>query len=114
MTMVVSLTVISGMCLATTELAPRAAALGGIRPGAKTAAVQSIYGMQNNREEAYTGAGDRLEVWTYGASFTICFMGDTVVLLKTTANNGIKTHAGFSVGSNINAIYNLYGPPFVD
>ena len=114
MTMVASLIVISGTCLATTELAPSAAALGGIRPGAKTVAVQRIYGMPNNREDACTGDGERLEVWTYGDSFAIYFMGDTVVLLKTTANNGVKTPAGFSVGSNINAIYNLYGPPFVD
>lgn len=112
--MVVSLVFISGTCLATTELAPRAAALGGIRPGAKNTAVQRIYGSPNHRDVGYTGDGERLDIWMYGDSFIIYFMGNTVVLLKTTANNGIKTPAGFSVGSNINAIYNLYGPPFVD
>ena len=114
MVVLTSLMLISSTCLATVELAPSAAALGGIRPGAKTAAVQKIYGMPNHRGESYTGDGDRLEVWTYGDSFSIYFMGNTVVLLKTTANNGIKTPAGLSVGSNINTVYNTYGAPFVD
>lgn len=114
LTMFVYMLSISSTCMATVEMAPSAAALGGIRPGAKMAAVKRIYGMPNHREDGYAPEGDKLEIWTYGDSFTIYFMKDTVVLLKTTANNGIKTPAGFTVGSSKNAIYNSYEPPFLD
>lgn len=100
--------------MATAPMAPSVAALGGIRPGNNMIAVKRIYGMPNHRETSYNTDGDILKVWIYGDSFYIYFYRDTVVLLKTTANNGIKTPAGFTVGTRKETIYNAYGPPFVD
>lgn len=70
--------------------------------------------MPDHRETTYDSEGDEMDLWTYGDSFTIYFIKDTVVLLKTTANNGIKTPAGFTVGTRKDTIYNTYGSPFVD
>ena len=101
------------VCIA--AVSPNQAALGGIRPGAKMEAVKRIYGMPEQRELSYSRMdGDYIEVWTYGGSFEIHFIGDAVVFMKSTANNGIKTPAGFTVGSNINAIRNYLGTPFVE
>lgn len=85
------------------------AALGGIQIGATVDYVRSIYG-EPTKERVLDGhwCGYTLE-WTYGETFTIEFANGKVENITVTADNGIKTPAGFAVGQNISGPLAYYG-----
>jgi len=84
-------------------------ALGGITLGATEDYVKKIYGNPTNVTYDY---GDfenaHRKTFDYGGTFKITFSNDKVLEAETTANNGIKTPSGFSVGSRVSDVMNYY------
>ena len=92
-------------------------AIGGIALGASESYVKSIYGEPDDISFQKSGfMGYRTKTYRYGNSFFIMFWqgnkGGTawsVVDVKTTANNGLKTPKGFTVGMSRAAVIDYYG-----
>ena len=92
-------------------------AIGGIELGASESYVKRIYGEPDDisfQEHGFMGY--RTKTYRYGNSFFIMFWqgnkGGTkwrVVDVKTTANNGLKTPRGFTVGMSRAALLDYYG-----
>lgn len=84
-------------------------ALGGIQIGATENYVKRIYGEPNDTNYDSNGVRGNLKIYNYGGSFFISFANGKVVEAKTTANNGIATPPGFTVGTPISRVENYYG-----
>ena len=52
-----------------------------------------------------------MDRYTYGTSFQVTFVGDTVMYINTSAHNGIATPAGVTVGDPADKIARTYGKP---
>ena len=52
-----------------------------------------------------------MDRYTYGTSFQVTFVGDTVMYINTSAHNGIATPAGVTVGDPADKITRTYGKP---
>lgn len=86
-------------------------ALGGITPGSSPDYVRSVYGAPT-KERKLRGLYDMS--YTYGTSFVIFFdkvqSGEYVVVaMRSTANNGIKTPDGITVGMTRADVRRAYG-----
>lgn len=88
-------------------------ALGGIMVGMKRAQVEAIYGAPTERTEPAKSAAldEMMDRYTYGTSFQVTFVGDTVMYINTSAHNGIATPAGVTVGDPADKIARTYGKP---
>ena len=91
-------------------------ALGGLQVGATEKRVREIYGEPDDIEydEIMMGGFPLTPVKTfyYGKGFKITLIGRseeyTLLSVNINANNGIKTPAGFTIGSNINDVRKYY------
>ena len=89
-------------------------ALGGIELGATPERVRSIYGNPDGvkklvgRDVSFWG-GQSGESWTYGNSFGITFIDGHALLISSSAQNGLKTPDGISVGDTAAKLYRTYG-----
>lgn len=73
------------------------AALGGITLGSTVSYVESVYG-QPRGYRTIQGVAGPLKASVYGGSFLVGYYKGIVQEVITTANNGIKTPAGLTVG----------------
>lgn len=98
------------------EIPENEIALGGLQVRASEARVREIYGEPTEIEykEIHMGGirGTAAKTFKYGKGFEIFLMeqknGYEVWGIKITANNGIKTPAGFGYGSNISDVKKYY------
>lgn len=85
-------------------------AIGGISIGTSMDEIKQIYGEPDKIElQPNNPAFEDVEIWTYGKSFIINLNratdgGKTPYLIRTNANNGLKTPSGFTVGQNIGVV----------
>ncbi len=85
-------------------------AIGGVPVGTSMDEVRQIYGEPTKIElQPDNRAFEDVEIWTYGESFTINFTRSTngskiAYLIKTTADNGLITPSGFTVGQSIGVV----------
>lgn len=91
----------------TGDISEKEIALGGITLGATEDYVKKIYGEPTNVNYDY-GAFEHSKTFDYGGTFKVKFGNGKVTSVETTANNGIKTPSGFSVGSRLSDIINYY------
>ena len=91
-------------------------ALGGLMVGTTRAQVEAIYGAPTARTEPRMSPAldEMMDEYTYGTSFKIIFVKDTVMYLNTNAHNGIATPAGVTVGDPADKIMQTYGKPWRD
>ena len=91
-------------------------ALGGLMVGTTRAQVEAIYGAPTERTEPRMSPAldEMMDEYTYGTSFKIIFVKDTVMYLNTNAHNGIATPAGVTVGDPADKIMQTYGKPWRD
>ena len=70
-------------------------ALGGLMVGTTRAQVEAIYGAPTARTEPKRSIAldEMMDEYTYGTSFKVIFVKDTVMYLNTNAHNGIATPA---------------------
>ena len=93
--------------------------IGGIQIGSSEEYVKSIYGEPKRIEydrslNGTNNQGSTAYTYIYGDTFKILFCGNNTIPMQageiiSTANNGIKTEAGLSVGDNESRIIALYG-----
>ncbi len=93
--------------------------IGGITLDSSEEYVRSIYGDPDRIEydrnlNGTNRQGSTVYTYIYGNSFKILFCGNNHIPMSageiiSTANNGIKTEAGLSVGDNESRIAELYG-----
>lgn len=89
-------------------------ALGGIELGATPERIRSIYGNPDGVKKLskfdlrYWG-GQSGEEWSYGNSFGITFIDGHALVIGSSAQNGIKTPDGISVGDTASRLYRLFG-----
>ena len=84
--------------------------LGGISLGASMDDVRAIYGNPTTVRTQHAGNWGIATVWTYGDSFTIEFsQKGRAYGIETSANNGIKTVSGFTVGKSIWTVKKYFG-----
>ena len=88
-------------------------AIGGIQPFASKDYVRSIYGEPDeiiDRKESSVHSDDGWdEVWKYGDTFLIWFDKDSVIIVKSTGPNGLKTPDGIAVGDSEAKLISVYG-----
>ena len=87
--------------------------IGGISYGASADYVKSVYGepdrvTRSNGSVIYDGPE---QYYIYGNSFKVEIGGNKVVHISTTANNGLGTPAGVTVGMDRKILDTLYGSP---
>ena len=87
-------------------------AIGGVSLTSTEAYVQSIYGEPDKVSYEYDPVTvDTVHIANYGNSFFITYNRKGGVLeVRTTANNGLKTPAGFSVGQDISMVADYFSP----
>ena len=93
--------------------------IGGVQIGSSEEYVKSIYGEParidyDRNLNGTNNQGSTAYTYIYGGSFKILFCGNNTIPMQvgeiiSTANNGIKTEAGLSVGDNESRIKALYG-----
>lgn len=84
-------------------------AIGGITLTSTEEYVQSIYGVPDNVEYNDNAVWGNTHTARYGNSFFITYSNTGgVISVKTTANNGLKTPAGFTVGQSIYSVTEYY------
>ncbi len=93
--------------------------IGGVQIGNSEEYVRSIYGDPNRivYEKNLDGTnrqGSTVYTYVYGDTFKILFCGNNNIPMHvgeviSTANNGIKTEAGLTVGDTESTITRLYG-----
>ena len=88
-------------------------ALGGIMVGTPRSEVEAIYGAPTERSEPVKSAAmdEMMDTYTYGTSFQVIFVKDMAMFIISTANNGIATPAGVTVGDPADAVMRTYGKP---
>ena len=94
-------------------------AIGGVQIGSSEEYVKSIYGEPERIEydqnlNGTNNQGSTVYTYVYGGTFKILFCGNNAIPMQvgeisSTANNGIKTEAGLTVGDNESRIKALYG-----
>lgn len=87
--------------------------IGGIPYGASVDYVKSVYG-EPDRVTSSSGSviyDGPEQYYIYGNSFKLEIGGNKVVHMSTTANNGLGTPAGATVGMNRKILDTLYGSP---
>ncbi len=89
---------------ASAHIATEEIALGGIPAGVSFEYMKSVYG----EPEGNTEKGSEYQ-YRYGDSVFLFVLGNKVMSIKTTANNGFATPAGIAVGMNISAAEKAYG-----
>ena len=91
-------------------------ALGGLMVGTTRAQVEAIYGAPTARTEPKRSIAldEMMDEYTYGTSFKVIFVKDTVMYLNTNAHNGIATPAGVTVGMDASILQKIYGTGEVD
>ena len=91
-------------------------ALGGLMVGTTRAQVEAIYGAPTARTEPKRSIAldEMMDEYTYGTSFKVIFVKDTVMYLNTNAHNGIATPAGVTVGDPAERVVQTYGKPWRD
>ena len=91
------------------EIPAKDMAIGGITFGASEDYVKSIYGEPSDISYDSNGVWGKTKTYQYGSSFFIKF-GQTgnVIELKSTANNGLKTPQGFTVGIPLSEVASYY------
>lgn len=94
------------LCSASLSLAD--CALGGIGIGADAAYVKSVYGEPT---KVTTSRATDWTMYNYGGSFVVSFDENKVVNVSTSANNGIATPAGITVGMKRADVLTVYGTP---
>ena len=90
-------------------------AIGGVTIGSSADYVQSIYGEPTHISDKVPNAeGGYSYSYAYGASFYIFFDANTNVVtgIFSTANNGLTTPVGLTVGMDADAIEQAYGEPW--
>lgn len=90
-------------------------AIGGVTIGSSADYVQSIYGEPTHISDKVPNAeGGYSYSYAYGSSFYIFFDANTNVVtgIFSTANNGLTTPAGLTVGMDADAIEQAYGEPW--
>ena len=88
-------------------------ALGGIAIGTTQSAVRNIYGSPTS----IVRTSPACPVYKYGSSFRICFIPGSELgmsemgayIISTTANNGIATPDGITVGMTPKTLNDVYG-----
>lgn len=98
------------------EIPKSEVALGGLQVGATEDRVRSIYGEPDDVEYDGIPMGGihpvPIKTLKYGKGFEITLIerqgSYTLLYLNVTANNGIKTPAGFTVGSNFSDVKKHY------
>lgn len=94
---------------------PAEVAIGGVQIGSSMDYVRSIYGEPTHvKNKSSVGPFGASVEWTYGDSFKITFGDGQAYDVETSANNGIKTPAGFTVGQNIDLVLNYFGKDAAD
>ena len=93
--------------------------IGGVQMGNSEEYVRSIYGKPDRIEyeknlDGTNSQGSTAYTYIYGGTFKILFCGNNAVPMSvgeisSSANNGIRTEAGLSVGDTESTITNLYG-----
>ena len=91
-------------------------ALGGLMVGTTRAQVEAIYGAPTARTEPRMSPAldEMMDEYTYGTSFKVIFIKDTVMYLNTNAHNGIATPAGVTVGDPAERVMQTYGKTWRD
>lgn len=85
-------------------------AIGGITTGVSESYVKKIYGEPNDITYDSDGYRDgSVKKFNYGNSFFISFSKYGAFQIESTANNGLKTPAGFTVGDPISKVKQYYG-----
>ena len=94
-------------------------AIGGVQIGSNEEYVRSIYGKPDRIEynkyaDGTNKQGSTIYTYIYGGTFNILFCGNNRIPMQvgeiiSTANNGITTEAGLSVGDTESKITELYG-----
>lgn len=86
-------------------------AIGGVMLTSTEDYVQSIYGTPDNFSYSNNAVWGNMHTAQYGKSFFVTYDIDgKVVEVKTTANNGLKTPSGFTVGQDISLVTNYFSP----
>lgn len=112
--------VMSSMCFASMNAEYLTSmSMGGVQIGNSEEYVRSIYGEPERIEYSkdHNGTnkyGSTVYTYIYGDSFRILFCGNNRLPMRvgeivSTANNGIRTEAGLSVGDTESTITELYG-----
>lgn len=84
-------------------------AIGGITLTSTEDYVQSIYGSPDSVRYENNAVWGYTHIVRYGSSFYITYSDrGGVISAKTTANNGLKTPSGFTVGQSIDAVTNYF------
>ena len=84
-------------------------ALGGITLGASESYVRSIYGEPADVSYDSNGGDGRFKICQYGSSLFVKIAQGSVIEVKSTANNGLKTPQGFTVGMPLSKVEKYYG-----
>lgn len=80
-------------------------AIGGVGLTSRESYVQSVYGMPDETTYKQDEIFGKQHVVRYGNSFFITYGSKgNVISVKTTANNGLKTPAGITVGQPISEV----------
>ncbi|WP_296903712.1 hypothetical protein [uncultured Megasphaera sp.] len=86
-------------------------AIGGVTLTSTEDYVQSIYGTPDDVSYANNAVWGNTHTARYGKSFFITYdSSGGIIDVKTTANNGLKTPSGFTVGQDISLVTNYFNP----
>lgn len=89
------------------------AAIGGVPLGAGMSYVRSIYGAPDGRTYGYDSFHQKVTIYNYGKSFFLyAYEGNgqsSVGELLSTADNGLKTPMGVTVGMTEDEVFRIYG-----
>lgn len=91
------------------EISAKDMAIGGITFSASEDYVRSIYGEPTDISYDSNGGWGKIKTYRYGDSFFVTFAQSGVIDVKSTANNGLKTPQGFTVGMPLSKVENYYG-----
>ncbi len=92
------------------EIPPEEVSLGGITLRDKPEYVKQVYG----EPSSYDPHGTDSVIYNYNGTFKIMFAsGKYMYWIETTANNGIATPSGVTVGMN-ESVLNQYGDTYYD
>ncbi|MDQ0202858.1 hypothetical protein [Pectinatus haikarae] len=95
----ISMTTVSAICAA--QIPQEEVALGGINLGATPEYVKSVYGEPSSYIRSKNGV-----IYDYNSTFRIYFAsGKYMYWLETTANNGIATPSGVTIGMDASILY---------
>ncbi len=117
---VISLIMMSSSCFANIDASYlESMSIGDIQIGSSEEYVRSIYGeperiVYEKNLNGTNAQGSTAYTYIYGETFKILFCGNNRIPMNvgeiiSTANNGIRTEAGLSVGDNESTIIALYG-----